>query len=86
MYCKHCGKEIDDTSTFCQHCGKKIEEEPINIKVQENYTTAIEKEDKKNKIFTATIITIIAIVLLIGIILFLKATKNRLPKYQFNAY
>lgn len=68
MYCKHCGKEIDDTSTFCQHCGKKIEEEPISIKVQENYTTTIEKEDKKNKIFSVTIITITAIVLLIGII------------------
>ena len=22
MYCKHCGKEIDDKSTFCKHCGK----------------------------------------------------------------
>lgn len=47
---------------------KKIEEEPISIKVQENYTTTIEKEDKKNKIFSVTIITITAIVLLIGII------------------
>ena len=26
MYCKHCGKEIDDNSTFCQHCGKKLVE------------------------------------------------------------
>lgn len=24
MYCKHCGKEIDDNSTFCKHCGKQI--------------------------------------------------------------
>ena len=24
MYCKHCGKEIDDNSTFCQHCGKPV--------------------------------------------------------------
>ena len=22
MYCKHCGKEIDDNSTFCKYCGK----------------------------------------------------------------
>ena len=22
MYCKHCGKEIDDNSSFCKHCGK----------------------------------------------------------------
>lgn len=24
MYCKHCGREIADDSTFCQHCGKQI--------------------------------------------------------------
>lgn len=23
MYCKHCGKEIADDSTFCQHCGER---------------------------------------------------------------
>ena len=22
MYCKHCGREIDDNSTFCKYCGK----------------------------------------------------------------
>ena len=22
MYCKHCGKEIEDDSSFCNHCGK----------------------------------------------------------------
>ena len=22
MYCKHCGKEIEDGSSFCKHCGK----------------------------------------------------------------
>ena len=25
MYCKHCGKEIDENSTFCQYCGVKID-------------------------------------------------------------
>ena len=24
MYCKHCGKQIADDSTFCQHCGGKV--------------------------------------------------------------
>ena len=27
MYCKHCGKVIDDDSTFCQHCGKPLGQE-----------------------------------------------------------
>lgn len=22
MYCKHCGKEIDNNSIYCNHCGK----------------------------------------------------------------
>ena len=30
MYCKHCGKEIDDNSKFCQYCGKSLESNTIN--------------------------------------------------------
>ena len=25
MYCKYCGNEIDDNSTFCNHCGKPLD-------------------------------------------------------------
>lgn len=34
MYCKHCGKQIDDNSTFCNHCGKQLVEKkksPLNL-------------------------------------------------------
>lgn len=31
MYCKHCGKEIDDNSTFCKHCGKSQGNNQIEI-------------------------------------------------------
>lgn len=24
MYCKHCGKEIEDSAKFCQHCGGNL--------------------------------------------------------------
>ena len=24
MYCKYCGKEIEDNSSFCNHCGKPL--------------------------------------------------------------
>ena len=33
MFCKYCGKEIDDNSTFCKHCGKSQDsssKSPIN--------------------------------------------------------
>lgn len=26
MYCKYCGKQIDDDSTFCKYCGKSLED------------------------------------------------------------
>ena len=25
MYCKHCGKEIDNDSKFCKECGKPLD-------------------------------------------------------------
>ena len=29
MYCKHCGKEIQDGSTFCVHCGQQVTAETM---------------------------------------------------------
>lgn len=29
MYCKHCGKEIDDSATFCQHCGGSVSAQEV---------------------------------------------------------
>lgn len=32
MYCKHCGKEIEDGSKFCNHCGEKQDiQEPVQV-------------------------------------------------------
>lgn len=32
MYCKHCGKEIDDDSKFCNHCGKPQNDRNVSSK------------------------------------------------------
>ena len=32
MYCKHCGKEIDDDSKFCNHYGKPQNKRSVNFK------------------------------------------------------
>lgn len=32
MFCKYCGKKIDDDSVFCMFCGKKVN----GHKVKEN--------------------------------------------------
>lgn len=29
MFCKYCGKEIDDGAKFCRHCGKVLDEKSI---------------------------------------------------------
>ena len=34
MYCKHCGKEIDDNSTFCKHCGKPLNGDATNFNIE----------------------------------------------------
>lgn len=34
VFCKKCGKEIEDSSKFCIECGEKIEEEDIQLQVQ----------------------------------------------------
>ncbi len=31
MYCKHCGKEIEDNSSFCNHCGKPLVNNPKGV-------------------------------------------------------
>jgi len=35
MYCKHCGKKIDDDSTFCRHCGHPINQGAQQINSEE---------------------------------------------------
>lgn len=39
MYCKHCGKEIEDGSKFCNYCGGEQEsQEPIQTESLETST------------------------------------------------
>lgn len=34
MFCKYCGKEIDDNSKFCQYCGKALKEQSSSKKLK----------------------------------------------------
>ena len=36
MYCKHCGKQIADDSSFCQYCGEMVIDESL---LRESSTT-----------------------------------------------
>lgn len=36
MYCKHCGKQIEDDSTFCKYCGNTVDNGTLaNSKLKE---------------------------------------------------
>ncbi len=47
MYCKHCGKQISDDSTFCQYCGDKVDTMFIDETTERiNSTSTPNTEDK----------------------------------------
>ena len=39
MFCRKCGKEIDDEAVVCIGCGCSVEEKPKNTEDNENQTT-----------------------------------------------
>ena len=45
MYCRYCGKKIEDTSTFCPYCGSRLDEE----KSTENYSSFRQRNQRKNR-------------------------------------
>ena len=60
MYCKHCGKEIDDNSSFCNHCGKyqgdtppDIPKNPVEIKLPKFKLSFTKKERTGLLIYSA---------------------------------
>lgn len=43
MFCKNCGKQINDDSQFCLYCGKKINKS-LQKQITENYTNSINEK------------------------------------------
>jgi len=56
MYCKHCGKPIDDDSTFCCHCGRKVE--PYNESNMRPKDTYVSNNDGKKIVINGETYTI----------------------------
>ena len=50
MYCKHCGKEIDDNAKFCTHCGEKKHKADIKESSEAIDNTTEEHIAPKNNI------------------------------------
>ena len=45
MFCKNCGKEIDDESKFCQYCGT-AQKEPTSSNSENDNTSIVTEEPK----------------------------------------
>lgn len=57
LYCKHCGKEIEDTDKFCKYCGGNLSDES-NTNIEENNNSnqkfgEIDEPNNKKKGFFA---------------------------------
>ena len=51
MYCKNCGKEIDDSSRYCKFCGTDLSENEISRNPDKNgsgYRTNVQLDGKIN--------------------------------------
>lgn len=47
MYCKHCGKQIADDSTFCQYCGRNLVTLQTEIPTREEHISESAKEKQE---------------------------------------
>lgn len=53
MFCKFCGKQIDNDSLFCKHCGKELEKDSkkiYNITIYDNFQRRHDKFEINNGI------------------------------------
>jgi len=75
MYCSKCGKEIPDNSTFCSHCGTKIQQ------TSKPPTPVHYSKPKSGKSYGKIIGGIVAVIIIIGIFLFI---ISNLPGFHGN--
>ena len=74
MYCRECGKKIEDGSRFCPECGGEI---ILNQTVQEDST--VFNTDKHNKKKRLIILGGVSVAVLIILIFFLFLKKKKMP-------
>ena len=58
MYCKNCGKKIDDDSKFCRFCGEKTD-------AQENYTNIHNRKKSELGYFSKALLMTVAIIAIV---------------------
>ena len=86
MYCKYCGKFIDDDSTFCQHCGRSLarnvvdeaqdrDHEPeltssVFDYVEESTPYCLEDKPRSKKTEIILLVTLIILIAALAVVIF----------------
>lgn len=73
MFCPNCGKEIADNEKFCTSCGYQIKEKKPEVKDKTNVVNDILKN---NKLMLPIILGCLVLLLIVGIVFFLKSSHN----------
>lgn len=76
MYCKKCGKMVEDGSTFCPYCGADLREEQVEVNENEVAEAAPANEDNGPWKVFALVGYILGIVSLAGSLIFLGLTTG----------
>lgn len=75
MYCRYCGKLVEDDSAFCKYCGNNLVSEIIVKKESENFITKFNSFSESKQIFILFFILWVLLVLLF-LILYLELNSR----------
>ena len=68
MFCKKCGREINDNAKFCPYCGQSTNEEVYNVKEQKIEIKEQNKETAELNTITITFLIVTVITLVLSIL------------------
>ncbi len=87
MFCKNCGKQIDDDAKFCEYCGASMDDntDPVsNESAKRNAVTvsdgSVKKTSFKPLLVTTIVLAVILILVIAGTTLFDKFIQERSDK------
>lgn len=85
MFCKKCGKEIEDNNKYCNYCGELVESETIEYESQ-NYDIGIRNTTSSKRVSLATLISggigVLIIVVVLSSFIYWKYKNSVIEKWQ----
>ena len=66
MYCKYCGKKLEDGVSFCTGCGKPVQGQPGNKKQEQSEKKHYPKKKKTTKKAAGVLVTAAVVLAVVG--------------------